>query len=58
MLHRIAGLCPVIVQLPEINARKRAEDPAKVKSHGTVSSFSSSAAGFREGVSRKVTGDA
>ena len=58
MLHRIAGLCPVIVQLPEINAPKRAEDPAKVKSNGIVSSFSSAAAGFRLEVSWNVAGDA
>lgn len=37
---------------------KRAEDPAKVKSNGIVSSFSSAAAGFRLEVSWNVAGDA
>lgn len=56
MLHRIAGLCPVIVQWSEIN--RNSGEPAKVKPNGALSSFSSSAARFREGVFRKVTGDA
>lgn len=56
MLHRIAGLCPVIVQLSEIN--RNGGEPAKVKPNGTVSSFSSSAAGFRLGASWNVDGEA
>jgi hypothetical protein len=56
MLHRIPSLSPVIVRLSKINAS--AENSAKVKSNGTVSSFSSSSAGFRVGISRNAAGDA
>ena len=49
------GPCPVIVKLSNISSI--CGSAAKVKSHGTVSSFSSSAAGYLVGISRTVAGD-